>query len=137
MARVLKIEDLHVNVEDKKLVKIDEEIAKNIENNPLAGESTVPTKNISLISPPPRLSFLNILLPRSISKYIIENKCNIDSNPLPIPYPKKLISSNKIEDIIVTSSGIIKYLTSLTITITKKEDIIRDIQNLIEKEKTI
>ena len=85
-------------------------LAIKITNNPKKGLSTKPTTNISFISPPPRLSFLNRKFPINITKYINPNKSNPDNieesaatTPLLIAvtimkYPEKKIN---------TSSGII------------------------------
>ena len=53
--------------------------AKKIENTPICGPNTNPIVNISFISPPPNVSFLNILLPIYIIRYIIIN------NNIPLP----------------------------------------------------
>lgn len=49
-------------------------LAKNITNSPSNGLITNPNTNINLISPPPKLSFLNKKLPKIIIKYITPNK---------------------------------------------------------------
>ena len=50
-----------------------------IANVPSSGSSINPKTNIIFISPPPRLSFFNVLLPMIIIKYIIPNRNNPDN----------------------------------------------------------
>ena len=115
---------------------IAKEIAKNIQNIPSIGSITSPIRNISFISAPPRLSFLNIKLPSFIIKNIIINKTTPDKNnhkAFSNPRNIKLIIIIKKEKIIVTSSGIIKKFISLTNTILNKDETSNIMANLYEK----
>ena len=97
-----------------------------IANKALDIPRTLAIKNISLISPPPKVSFPKILLHISINNKRIPTKTKPDTK-----YIKALSSGRKIklsrvisiEHTRVTSSGIIIYLPSDTITIIKYEDI--------------
>jgi hypothetical protein len=102
-------------------IKLD----KKIVNKLIQGPNTHPIKNINLISPPPRDSFLKIKLPNNISKYItIKDKKPYPKNSKALPNPLKIILAITIRIVkkTVTSSGITKKLESLTITITKNEE---------------
>ena len=95
-----------------------------IVKTPSNGSRTSPKRNIILTSPPPILSFLNILFPINIIKYITTNK-NI---PIPIcesipikPNFKNWIAIKYRLKKTRTSSGIIKYVKSQTRTITSRE----------------
>ena len=114
------------------------QLDRNILNIPREGVNISPTKNISFTSAPPNVSFLNILFPNIIIQYIKQNNKmpdNIENKNSFIPNKVSLITITKIEKNKVTSSGIIKYVTSLTITIIKNETIIRAIKSSFESPK--
>ena len=84
--------------------------AINIIKIPNKGDNTCPITNINLISPPPKDSFLNIILPSIIIAYINTNKHNPDMTPLmayKIPLLIELIMMKYPVKKINTSSGII------------------------------
>jgi len=95
------------NNETGKAKKLD----KKISNKPNTGDTTSPTKNISFISAPPKVSFLNILFPNNIIQYINENNKAPDNKEKKKSLkPKKNNFTNiiAIEKNKVTSSGIIR-----------------------------
>ena len=82
-----------------------------MENIPTIGCNTSPATNINFISPPPKLSFLNIKLPKSMIMYIkINNKSPPprDFNNVEIPPSMNFIIKIRLLEMINTESGIIK-----------------------------
>ena len=87
------------------------QLERKILKIPNEGRITNPTKNISFISAPPKVSFLNILFPNNIIIYINENNKAPDKTEKTvscIPKAKSFSNTTTIEKNNVTSSGIIK-----------------------------
>ena len=67
---IFSLHFIKIIIEIGKAIKLP----KKIDRVPRSGSSIKPKRNSILISPPPRDSFLNNLLPRHMIKYISTNR---------------------------------------------------------------
>ena len=107
-------------------------LPKNTDKVPSSGSRINPKTNIIFMSPPPKLSFFSSLFPINIIIYKIANKSIPVSTCFRAPRTPKLriwIIIKYIEKKIRTSSGIIKYVISLTTTIINNDTIPKAINN--------